>query len=84
MARPGQLDPSRHISTPLLERALTRRAAAEGADVNALRAQLVERHPLGRLGTPEDIANGVVYLASDESAFVTGCELVIDGGYTAR
>jgi 3(or 17)beta-hydroxysteroid dehydrogenase len=73
-----------YISTPLLERALTRRAAAEGADVTALRARLVERHPLGRLGTPEDIADGVVYLASDESAFVTGCELVIDGGYTAR
>ncbi len=73
-----------YISTPLLEKALARRAAAEGTDVNVLRAQLVERHPIGRLGTSEDVANGVVYLASDESAFVTGCELVIDGGYTAR
>ena len=68
----------------MLEKALARRAAAEGTDVNVLRAQLVERHPIGRLGTSEDVANGVVYLASDESAFVTGCELVIDGGYTAR
>jgi 3(or 17)beta-hydroxysteroid dehydrogenase len=73
-----------YIATPLLETALARRAAAEGSDAAILRAQLVERHPLGRLGTAEDIANGVVYLASDESAFVTGCELVIDGGYTAR
>jgi len=40
--------------------------------------------PLGRLGTPEEIAHGVLYLASEESSFVTGTELVIDGGYTAR
>jgi 3(or 17)beta-hydroxysteroid dehydrogenase len=40
--------------------------------------------PVGFLGQPEDIAYGVLYLASDESRFVTGSELVIDGGYTAR
>jgi NAD(P)-dependent dehydrogenase (short-subunit alcohol dehydrogenase family) len=39
---------------------------------------------LGRIGTPEDIAYGVLYLASDESSFVTGSELVIDGGRTAQ
>jgi len=41
-------------------------------------------HPLGHLGEPDDIAWGCVYLASDEAKFVTGTELVIDGGYTAR
>lgn len=41
------------------------------------------RTPIGRLGQPQDIANGVLYLASDESSFVTGAELVIDGGFTA-
>ncbi|MEP7209633.1 MAG: glucose 1-dehydrogenase [Alphaproteobacteria bacterium] len=41
-------------------------------------------HPLGHMGEPDDIAWGVVYLASDEAKFVTGSELVIDGGYTAR
>jgi NAD(P)-dependent dehydrogenase (short-subunit alcohol dehydrogenase family) len=41
-------------------------------------------HPLGHLGEPDDIGYGVVYLASDESKFMTGSELVIDGGYTAR
>jgi NAD(P)-dependent dehydrogenase (short-subunit alcohol dehydrogenase family) len=41
-------------------------------------------HPLGHIGEPDDIAWGVVYLASDEAKFVTGAELVIDGGYTAR
>ena len=41
-------------------------------------------HPVGHVGEPDDIANGVVYLASDEAKFVTGTELVIDGGYTAE
>ncbi len=40
--------------------------------------------PLGRFGRPEDIAYGVLYLASDESSFVTGSDLMIDGGWTAR
>ena len=44
----------------------------------------ISRTPLGRMGTPEDIAAGILYLASDESSFVTGSELVIDGGMTAR
>ncbi|MDB6066254.1 MAG: short-chain dehydrogenase [Pedosphaera sp.] len=41
-------------------------------------------HPLGHIGEPVDIAYGILYLASDESKFVTGSELVIDGGYTAQ
>lgn len=41
-------------------------------------------HPLGRVGTPEDIANFVAYIASDEAAFITGAELYIDGGLSAR
>lgn len=41
-------------------------------------------HPLGHMGEPDDIAWGCVYLASDEAKFVTGAEIVIDGGYTAR
>ncbi len=44
----------------------------------------VSRIPLGRYGQPEDVAYGVLYLASDESSFVTGSELVIDGGWTAQ
>ena len=47
-------------------------------------AQRMQRLPLGRVGTTEDIAYGVLYLASDESSFVTGSELVIDGGTTAQ
>ena len=45
---------------------------------------IIGAHPLGRMGTVEDIAYGVLYLASDEASFVTGAELVIDGGYTAQ
>jgi NAD(P)-dependent dehydrogenase (short-subunit alcohol dehydrogenase family) len=41
-------------------------------------------HPIGRLGTPEDIAKGIVFLASDDAAFMTGAGLVIDGGLTAQ
>ena len=46
--------------------------------------QMLSRIPLGRFGEPDEVAYGVLYLASDESAFVTGSELVIDGGWTAQ
>jgi len=52
--------------------------------VEAFREQLDSRHPIGHVGEPDDIAYGVLYLASDESKFITGSELVIDGGYTAQ
>ncbi|HSB41033.1 MAG TPA: glucose 1-dehydrogenase [Methylomirabilota bacterium] len=45
---------------------------------------MVSRIPLGRYGEPDEVAYGVLYLASDESSFVTGSELVIDGGWTAQ
>jgi len=69
-----------YIWTPLVE-ALAQQAP-EGPE--AFRQHLAALHPLGHVGEPEDIAYGVVYLASDESQFVTGSELVIDGGYTAQ
>ena len=45
---------------------------------------VVSRIPQGKAGTPEDVAYGILYLASDESRFVTGSELVVDGGWTAQ
>jgi 3(or 17)beta-hydroxysteroid dehydrogenase len=45
---------------------------------------LTNLHPLGRMGTAEDIAAAIVFLASDESQFMTASELVVDGGYSAR
>lgn len=53
-------------------------------DDPATREGMLQRIPLGRIGSPEDIAYGVLYLASDESSFVTGSDLVIDGGTTAQ
>jgi NAD(P)-dependent dehydrogenase (short-subunit alcohol dehydrogenase family) len=53
-------------------------------DVAAGRAAVDALHPLGHMGEPDDIAWAAVYLASDEAKFVTGTELVVDGGYTAR
>jgi len=47
----------------------------------ALRA-FASQHPVGRVGRPEDVALAVLYLASDEAAFVTGSALVVDGGLT--
>ncbi|MCY0950406.1 SDR family oxidoreductase [Streptomyces sp. H27-S2] len=40
-------------------------------------------NPIGRLGTPEDVANAILFLASDQSSFITGAALTVDGGYTA-
>jgi 3(or 17)beta-hydroxysteroid dehydrogenase len=48
-----------------------------------LKAMLTERHPIGRLGEPEEVAKAILFLASDDASFITGTELVIDGGYTA-
>jgi NAD(P)-dependent dehydrogenase (short-subunit alcohol dehydrogenase family) len=68
------------IWTPLVEELAS--LSEEGAE--AFREKLARRHPIGHVGEPEDIAYGILYLASDEAKFVTGSELVIDGGYTAR
>ncbi|MGO4256611.1 SDR family NAD(P)-dependent oxidoreductase [Marmoricola sp. RAF53] len=59
------------------------RLLAEAENPAARREQLVGRQPMGRLGSPEEIAAAAIYLASDAAAFVTGIDLVIDGGITA-
>lgn len=69
-----------YIWTPLVED-LGKKSAV---GVAKFREQLDRLHPLGHVGEPDDIAYGILYLASDESKFVTGSELVIDGGYTAH
>ncbi len=68
------------IWTPLVEQ-----LAEDSPDgATAFRAHLDSKHPIGHVGEPDDIAYGVLYLASEESKFITGSELVIDGGYTAQ
>jgi cyclopentanol dehydrogenase len=49
-----------------------------------LRTFVTSKVPLGRIGSPEEVANGILFLASEESSYVTGAELVVDGGYTAQ
>ena len=67
------------IHTPMMEDTAIRLHG----DVETGKAEFGKFHPIGHVGEPLDIANGVLYLASDESSFTTGAELVIDGGYTA-
>lgn len=68
------------VDTPFVEGYLEKYHKHEKEQV---RAQLNQRQPIGRLGRPEEIANMALYLASDESAFVNGAVLPIDGGWTA-
>ena len=68
-----------YIDTPMVQHALD---ASGHAD--EMRRTIDALHPVGHLGHAIDVAYGVLYLASDESTFVTGTELVIDGGYTAQ
>jgi NAD(P)-dependent dehydrogenase (short-subunit alcohol dehydrogenase family) len=77
---PGELDPPRLYLDPdggkPPARHLPRSGGGKGCGGGA--------HPIGTMGEPDDIAWAVVWLASDEAKFVTGTEIVIDGGYTAR
>jgi NAD(P)-dependent dehydrogenase (short-subunit alcohol dehydrogenase family) len=69
-----------YIWTPMVENHLR----ATAPDLEAAKAAAGAAHPIGTMGEPDDIAWAVVWLASDEAKFVTGTEIVIDGGYTAR
>ena len=66
---PGAIETNRLLSrTPTMEQ---------------VREKMVPLHPIGRLGQPEDIANAAAFLASDESSFMTGSDVFVDGGFTA-
>jgi 2-keto-3-deoxy-L-fuconate dehydrogenase len=69
------------VETPSLDERIAVNAAAAGS-VDAARAAFVARQPMGRLGTPEEIAGLAVYLAGDAAVFMTGQAVVIDGGLT--
>ena len=59
-------------------------AIASSPDPEDMRRHYISIQPIGRLGTPEDVANAALYLASEEASFVTGSALTIDGGLTSH
>ena len=61
----------------------TKRMVQRFGDVKTAQRIWGPKHPMGRLGEPEEIASGAVFLASNDSSFMTGSDLLIDGGYTA-
>jgi 2-keto-3-deoxy-L-fuconate dehydrogenase len=69
------------VGTPSLDERIAANAAAAGS-IDAARAAFVARQPMGRLGTPEEIAALAVYLSGDDAQFITGQAIVIDGGLT--
>ena len=77
-ARKGIRANSVHPGPTVTAMTVPRRSSAEQSK------QTLSRIPMGRYGQPEEVAYGVLYLASDESSYVTGSELVIDGGWTAQ
>lgn len=68
------------IETPLVADAL---ATMDDESAQAFAAKVLAAIPLGRMGKPVEVANGIVFLASDEASFMTGADLIIDGGNTA-
>ncbi|HVY89481.1 MAG TPA: glucose 1-dehydrogenase [Hyphomonadaceae bacterium] len=72
------------IDTPMMAKAASDIMARTGENEDAAKARMAQRHPLGRLGRDTDVANAIRFLASDAAGFMTGSELVVDGGMTAN
>ncbi|MBW2941413.1 glucose 1-dehydrogenase [Zhongshania aquimaris] len=70
-----------YVTTPLVSGALARLAQS---DAEAFAQRVVASIPMGRMAEPAEIAKGIVFLASDDASYMTGSELIMDGGYTAR
>ncbi|HTQ83761.1 MAG TPA: SDR family oxidoreductase [Pseudolabrys sp.] len=70
------------IESPSLDQRIEINAKKTGKSLDAVRQDFVDRQPIGRLGTPQEIAAGAVFLASDESSYYTGQTFQIDGGMT--
>jgi len=72
------------ISPGYIDTRLWEQYLRNSADPKAVSEQTTELHPLGRRGTPSDVSQAALFLASQSSEFVTGTDLVVDGGLTVR
>jgi 3(or 17)beta-hydroxysteroid dehydrogenase len=75
---PGLIDTK--LTKPLFE---SRIKAGSDKDIETIRSEMLERYPIGRIGRPEEIASVISFLAGDDSSYMVGAELVVDGGLTA-
>ena len=71
------------IDTPMMAQAADAIGKATGQGSNTMRASFAQRHPMKRMGRDSDVANAIAFLCSDAAAFITGSELIVDGGMTA-
>jgi NAD(P)-dependent dehydrogenase (short-subunit alcohol dehydrogenase family) len=72
------------IETDMATQLVAEFSGAMGVGGNDARNRFVEMHPLGHFGAPSNVADAIVFLVSDKAAFMTGAEVVVDGGFTAR
>lgn len=72
------------VDTPLCDRSIDEEVAQSGGTRAAIVEKMISKYPLGRIASPQDVANSVAFLLSDDAAFITGSVQMVDGGYTSQ